>query len=149
MKNKFVFIVVIFVLLAANSCKKDLTESPISIEASTNYTLTDLVVNGTNQSRYCPPIGDPAATAFFYGFVPYVGGGVYRLDVDEDASIKYCITIRGTIPANEDSTGTTEVAVQAFFTEYGNVFGFHEIKLKRPHDEHDIVYRCRPDTYIE
>ena len=149
MKNKFLFIIVVFVLLTINSCQKDLTGSPISIEASTNYTITDLMVNGTNQHHYCPPLTSLAATAHFYGFVPYIGGGVYRLDVDEDASVKYCITIRGTIPANEDTTGATKVAIQAFFTEHGNVFGFHEIEFKRPHDEHHIVYRCRPDTYIE
>ncbi|MGM0477909.1 MAG: hypothetical protein ACQERC_01715 [Bacteroidota bacterium] len=149
MKNDFLFVTVIFVFITVNSCQKDLTGSPISIEARTNYTITDLVVHGTNQTHYCPPLASPAATAHFYGFIPYIGGGLYQLDVDEDASVNYCITIRGTIPAIEDTTGTTKVAINAFFTKHGNVFGFHELELKRPHDEHHIVHRCRPDTYIE
>lgn len=34
-------------------------------------------------------------------------------------------------------------------TEEGNVVGFQELEVKRPHDERSIRYEFRPDTYLE
>jgi hypothetical protein len=57
--------------------------------------------------------------------------------------------ITGTIPANNNASGITTLAIDVFYTHEGNVVGFYNIELQRPHDEYAIRYEFRPDTYLE
>lgn len=149
MKNKHPLITIVFILLTATSCQKDLAGNPITVEVYTNDTLTNLAVYSTNETSHCPPPASPAIGVNSGKLIPYIGNGNYRIELDEEASDTYCVTIKGAIPANEDSVGTSKSEIQAFFTEHDNVVGFQNIELKRPHDEYKIVYQFRPDTYIE
>lgn len=146
MKNKLLFIPVFFFLLTATSCKKDLRGNSVTITGSTNDTIMYFYYHSTNQS-YCPPIADPVVG--YPHIIPYLGNGSYRVDLTEEESNTVCLSITGTIPANQDSTGKTILSIEAYYTKEGNITGFQNIELKRPHEEYKIVYQFSPDTYIE
>lgn len=148
MKNKLYFISFLILLSAATSCKKDLIGSPITLTGSTNDTIHNFYYHITNKSfDYCPPIASPAIGS--PKGITYTGNGNYQINLDEEESNRVCISITGTIPANEDTVGVTKANIQAFFTEHSNIVGFKNVELKRPHEEYKIEYQFRPDTYIE
>ena len=141
MKNS-PFYSVILLLLITVSCRKDLPGNAISVEARSNVTVDKFHLystcrDGPNQL----PLGD---------FVPLneSGNGYYTYSISAGYETE-CFTVTGTIPATSDSTGTTKVDIDAYYTEEGNVVGFQEIELQRPHDEYAIRYEFRPDTYLE
>lgn len=145
MKNKLLFITVILIL-TATSCQKDLTGSSITITAYANDTIEYFYYRSTHES-FCPPINDPSTGTI--KAITYTGNGNYLVDLDEEETNTVCISITGTIPENQDTIGYTIINIEAYYTEEGNVVGFQDIKLKRPHDETEIAYQFRPDTYIE
>lgn len=89
-----------------------------------------------------PSIGSPIA------FTPD-GDGAYFLNLDEKESSSSCLMVVGTIPENQSSEGVTKVTINAFFTEHGNIVGFQDIEIKRPHGQRQIKYEFHTDTYLE
>src|SRR5690606_33531655 len=115
---------------------------PITITASTNDSIISLRIY-----KKCTALADPSIGSFI--FFNYLGGGNYEVNLNEEDSDNPCFKIAGTIPENQDSLGTTKVSIEAFFTKEGNVVGFQDTELKRPHGEYLIIYEFSPDTYIE
>ncbi|PHR43955.1 MAG: hypothetical protein COA32_15585 [Fluviicola sp.] len=142
MKNKLLFIPIILMFLTATSCQKDLTGNAITIEANTNDTVTYFRIY-----RSCEP-GSNFLPQGSFNNLNYLGNGNYNYEIEKGYE-ETCFTITGTIPENNDSTGKTTVNIDIFYTEEGNVVGFQDIELKRPHGEQYIRYEFRPDTYIE
>jgi hypothetical protein len=142
MKNKLLFTTVTLILLTATSCKKDLTGNAITIEANTNDTVTQF-----HLYRSCKP-GPNFLPLGYYDNLNYLGNGNYHYEIEKGYD-ESCFTLTGTIPENQDSTGKTTVNIDAFYTEEGNVVGFQDLELKRPHNEYKISYEFRPDTHIE
>ena len=142
MKNSPIYMATLVLLFLIVSCQKDLTGNAISVEARSNVTVDKFHLystcrDGPNQL----PLGnfDPLNAS---------GNGYYTYSISAGYETE-CFTVTGNIPANNDSTGTTQVEIEAFYTEEGNVVGFQEIEFKRPHDEYKIRYEFRPDTYLE
>jgi hypothetical protein len=142
MKNNFVFISIITALLTVTSCKKDLTGNAITIEANTNDTVRYLRIYES-----CMP-GPNQLPQGSWTDLNYLGNGNYNFQLEKGYE-ESCFTITGTILENNDSTGTTKFEVDIYYTEEGNVVGFQEIELKRPHGEQKIRYEFRPDTYLD
>ena len=142
MINKLLFILLTLAFFTATSCRKDLPGNAISVEARSNVTVDKFHLystcrDGPNQL----PLGD-------FNPLNASGNGYYTYSISAGYETE-CFTVTGNIPANNDSTGTTKVNIEAFYTEEGNVVGFQDIELKRPHDEYEIRYEFRPDTYLE
>ncbi|MDX1651260.1 MAG: hypothetical protein R3277_02135, partial [Brumimicrobium sp.] len=85
-------------------------------------------------------------------------GAFYPLENNGNGNYSYqiasgyendCFTITGDVPANNDTFGKTIIDIDVFYTEEGNVVGFQDIELQRPHGEYHIFYEFRPDTYLE
>ena len=141
MKNSPFYSVILLLIIIA-SCRKDLPGNPITIEASTNDTLLSSGVRGDCKG------GPPEIVLGAWNELEDMGNGEYEYEIQ--AGYEYdCFTILATIPANNDITGTTKADINAFYTEEGNVVGFQEIELKSPHDEYEIRYEFRVDTYLE
>lgn len=142
MQDKINYIVFLLALFLMVSCKKDLTGNAISIEASSNVS-----VDYFRLYYSC----DPGPGMIPYGSFDNLnseGNGNYSYQLDAGYTSS-CFMITGTISANNDTTGKTVVNIDAFYTEEGNVVGFEDIELKRPHDQYAIRYEFRADTYIE
>lgn len=140
MKNKFLFLAITLLLFTVTSCQKKRTV--ITIEVNTNDIFTYFKLHyscepGLNQLPSGPS-----------SYLDYLGNGNYHHETYEVPKVK-CFTITGTIPENNDSIGKTIVNIDAFYTEEGNIVGFKNIELKRPHGEYKISYKFRADTYIE
>ena len=142
MKNKLLFILLIFFLVSNSSCRKNLVGNEITITLSTNDTLSFLRFYKSCQAG---PGGMPSGT--FNTFDDH-GNGNYSFIVEEGYK-NACFMVAGAITENNDSSGTTVLNINAFYTKEGNIVGFDEIKLKRPHDKFQIRYEFRPDTYLE
>lgn len=142
MKNKLLFTSIILAFLAASSCKKDLTGNAITIEANTNDTVSYFRIY-----RSCEP-GPNFLPQGSFNNLNYLGNGNYNYEIEKGYD-ESCFTITGTIPENTSTTGLTTVSIDVYYTEEGNVVGFQDLEIKRPHDEQYIRYEFRPDTYIE
>jgi hypothetical protein len=129
-------------LLTVTSCKKDLTGNAITIEANTNDTVTNFHIYPS-----CEPGPNSLPLGFLDG-LNYLGDGDYHYEIEKGYD-ESCFTITGKIPEDTSTTGITTVSINVFYTEEGNVVGFQDIELKRPHDEYQIRYEFRPDTYLE
>lgn len=143
MKNKFLYLLFSFILVLSTSCQKDLRGSLISINASTN----DNTLNGMRVYLKCSALADPSIGSPI-AFTPD-GDGAYFLNLDEKESSSSCLMVVGTIPENQSSEGVTKVTINAFFTEHGNIVGFQDIEIKRPHGQRQIKYEFHTDTYLE
>ena len=143
MKNRLFTILIISTLFLLTSCQKDLTGNPITIEASSNTLIDDFDLYTS-----CSP-GPGGLPLDYPDSLHGDGNGNYSYQIDAGYSPSQCFTIGGTIPANTDSTGKTIVNIDIFYTEEGNVVGFQDIELQRPHDAYAINYEFRPDTYVE
>lgn len=142
MKNKLLFTSIILFLLTATSCKKDLTGNEITVELSTNDTLSFL-----RFYKSCEPGPDGMPLGSYDTFDDH-GNGNYSIKVEEGYQ-NDCFMVAGAIAENNDSSGTTVLNIDAYYTKEGNVVGFQELTFKRPHDEYQIRYEFRPDTYLE
>jgi hypothetical protein len=142
MKNKLLYPLFIFILVLSASCKKDLTGNAITIEANTNDTVSYFRIYSSCEPG---PNGLPLGS---FDDLNYLGNGNYSYEIEKGYD-ESCFTITGTVPENNDTTGKTIVNIDAFYTEEGNVVGFQDIELKRPHGEQRIKYEFRPDTYLE
>lgn len=143
MKNRFGITLFVYCLLLLFSCKKDLTGNPITIEASSNTLIDDFdLYTSCSPGPGGLPLGYPDS-------VNGDGTGNYTFQIESGYDANQCYTITGTIPANNDTTGKTIVNIDVFYTDEGNVVGFEDIELKRPHGAYAIGYEFRPDTYIE
>ncbi|MEX2484533.1 MAG: hypothetical protein WED10_08235 [Brumimicrobium sp.] len=142
MKNKLPFIIIILALLTATSCKKDLTGNAITIETNTNDTVTYFRLYSS-----CEP-GPNQLPLGSFDDLNYLGNGDHHYEIEKGYE-EPCFTITGIIPENNDSIGKTTMNIDVFYTEEGNVVGFQDIELKRPHGEYKISYEFRADTYIE
>jgi hypothetical protein len=142
MKNKLSYITIGLLLLIVSSCQKDPTGNPITVEASTNTPIAYF-----NIYESCMP-GPNSLPLGSFDNLNDLGGGNYDYQLEEGYE-ELCYTITGNILANSDSTGTTMVSIKAFYTEEGNVVGFQDIEMKRPHGEYKIKYEFRADTYLE
>lgn len=141
MKNKLLFIP-IALLLTTTSCKKDITGNAITIEANTSDTVTKFrIYNSCEPGPNSLPLGS-------FDNLNYLGNGNYHYEIEKGYD-ESCFTITGTIPENNDPTGVTTVSIDAYYTQEGNVAGFQDIEIKRPHDEQQIKYEFRPETYVE
>jgi hypothetical protein len=143
MKNSYNIALIICCLTLMFSCKKDIVGNPITIEAYSNVPITYF---GLYKSCQAGPGGYPA---FAPDPLTDSGNGNYSYEIESGYGRSQCFTIGGTIPASSDTTGKTTVNIDVFYTEEGNVVGFQDIELKRPHGEHQIRYEIRPDTYLE
>ena len=142
MKNKLLFFAITLLFLTATSCKKDLTGNAITIAAETNDTVTQFRLH-----RSCEP-GPDNLPSGNYDILNDLGNGNYHYELEKDYDAS-CFTITGTIPEDTSNTGVTTLSINIFYTEAGNVVGFKDLELKRPHDEYKISYEFRPDTYLE
>jgi hypothetical protein len=144
MINKiFSLAVIIFLFLCIFSCRKNLTGSAISVQVNTN---NDTIKNLRIYTK-CTALADPSIGSPIY--FEYLGDGKYLVDLNKINSSSECLMIVGTVIGNQDSIGTTNVNIKAFFTEHGNIVGFQEIGWARPHGSRDFYYDLRTDTYIE
>ena len=142
MKNKlYIFSLFIF-LTATTSCKKDLTGNAITIEVDTNDSISFLRLYDS-----CEPGPNNLPQGSWTDFT-YLGNGFYEFQLEKGYE-EDCFTVTGRLEENNDSSGTTIVNINAYYTEEGNVVGFQELEIKRPHDERSIRYEFRPDTYLE
>ena len=142
MQNKLFFISIILLLFATSSCRKDLTGNTILIEANTNDSIGYLrLYNSCRPGPNNLPLG--SWTDF-----NYLGNGNADFLLEKGYTDD-CFTITGRIPENTDTTGSTKVNILAYYKEEGNTVGFHNIQLQRPHDQYQIRYELRPDTYLE
>lgn len=142
MKNKLYFISFLILLSAATSCKKDLIGNTITVESNTNDTVTYFrIYNSCEPGPNSLPLGT-------FDNLNYFGNGNYDYQIEKGYD-DVCFTITGTIPENTNTTGVTTVSINAYYTEAGNVVGFQDIELKRPHGEYKISYEFRADTYID
>ncbi len=125
-------------------CKKEIVGNPVRVEVYSNVAPTTYF--GLYNSCQAGPGGYP-------DFAPEPltdnGNGNYLYQIDAGYSPTQCFTIGGTIPANSDTTGKTIVDIDVFYREEGNVVGFQDIELQRPHGAYAIRYEFRPDTYVE
>jgi hypothetical protein len=78
----------------------------------------------------------------------YLGNGVYNFQLQEGYN-EDCLTLTGTVLENNDSSGTTKVNIDIYYTNEGNVVGFQELELKRPHGNYELRFEFRADTYLE
>jgi len=142
MKNKVIFISIALLLLSLASCQKKMTGNAITIEASTNTPISFFHIYKT-----CKP-GPNLLPLGPFDNLNNLGNGNYDYEIEEGYK-ENCFTITGTILANSDTTGKTTVNIEAYYTEEGNVCGFQDIEMKRPHGEYKINYEFRADTYLE
>lgn len=142
MKSKLQYITIALLLLTASSCKKNLTVNAITVGVSTNDTLSFLRFYDRCDAG---PNGMPSGS---YNTFDDHGNGNYSIKVEEGYQ-NNCFMVAGAIAANTDSTGTTVLNIDAYYSEEGNIVGFQEIELKRPHGEHQIRYEFKPDTYVD
>jgi hypothetical protein len=144
MKNSASIILSPLLFLAVMGCQKDLAGNAITVEAYTNANT----ISSFRMYFRCSsgpggfPIG--SADAFFEN----AGNGNYILHVDEGYPFD-CFVVGGTIPANNDSVGTTVFNLKAFFTNEKNVVGFQNIERKRPHGQIDIRYEFSVRSWLE
>lgn len=142
MKNKLLFIATILLLLTTLSCKKNLTGNAITVDVSTNDTLSFLRFYDRCDAG---PNGMPSGS---YSTFEDHENGNYSIKVEEGYQ-NDCFMFAGAIEENNDSSGTSVLNIDAYYTNEGNVVGFQEIELKRPHGEYQIRYEFRPDTYVD
>jgi hypothetical protein len=143
MKNKLYFLTILLLLLVNYGCHKNLSGNAVTVDASTN---SDTIINfWLHRSCEAGPGGIPPGSKYNF---ENLGNGQYFLKITEGYKNK-CFTVTGTIPANTDTIGKTVFNLKAYFTNEGNVIGFQDIELKRPHSEYLIRYDFRTDTYIE
>jgi len=141
MKIKFLYTLLGFVVMTT-SCQKDLNGKAITVDVSTNGTLSFLrFYEGCNPG----PDGMPSGS---YATFNNQGNGNYSILVEEGYQ-NTCFMVAGAIAENNDSSGKTEFNIHAFYTTEGNVVGFKELEIKRPHGEFQIRYKFHSDTYIE
>lgn len=143
MNSNRLYISAIAILLAITSCKKDLTGNAISIEANSNVIIADYFRFYDN----CDP-GPGMIPSGSFDTLNGNGNGYYTYQLESGYSSN-CFMITGTIPANNNASGKTTVAIDVYYTHEGNVVGFYNIELQRPHDAYAIRYEFRPDTYLE
>jgi len=143
MQNKLFLISIVFSLFATASCRKDLTGNTILIEASTNDTIGYLRLY--NSCDPGPNINVPLGS---WKDFTYLGDGNASF-ILEKGYTEECFTVTGRVHENTDTTGVTTVDILAYYQEEGNTVGFHNIQLKRPHEQYFIRYEFRPDTYLE
>ena len=141
MKIKLLYTLLGLVVITT-SCQKDLNGNAITVDVTTNDTLIFLRFYERCDSG---PDGMPSGS---YSFFNNQGSGNYSISVEEGYQ-NNCFIVAGAIAANNDSTGKTVLNINAFYTNEGNVVGFKELELKRPHDEYQIRYEFQADTYLE
>lgn len=142
MKNKLLDISLFIFLFFVTSCRKDLTGNAITVDVSTNDTFIFLRFYDRCDAG---PNGMPSGS---YSTFDDHGNGNYSINVEEGYQ-NDCFMVAGAIAENNDNSGTTVLNVDAYYTEEGNIVGFQEIKLKRPHNEYQIRYEFRPDNYVD
>ena len=143
MKNKLFLISIISLLVTTSSCRKDLTGNTILIEAATNDSIAFLRLYNS-----CDPGPDFSVPLGSWTDFTYLGDGNANFLLEKGFT-EECFTVTGRVPENMDTTGVTTVDILAYYQEEGNTVGFHNIQLKRPHEQYFIRYEFRPDTYLE
>lgn len=140
MINKNIFLIVIIALLAG--CKKEFVSKPITIEATSNIQI--------EQFRFHNSCGPSPYYLNYWGVIEDQGNGKYSAQIPEGYD-ELCFVVSGEIPANNDTFGKTIISVQAFYSEEGNVCGFFDLEVDRPHsaNTYALNFEFRADTYIE
>lgn len=143
MKNKLLIFTVFSLFYVVSSCRKDLTGSPITIAIESNEAISYFKI-----VKACGSMSDPSVSmqAIYWDDLE---SGNYTFDLTKEESDNPCFKIVGTVAANSDTVGKTIINIEAFFTEHGNIVGFQDVELKRPHGEYKIDYQFRPETYLE
>jgi hypothetical protein len=144
MKNSSRYIIVGLILFLISSCHKDPTGNPITVEATANveieyFKIYDDCGDGPN--------GIPLSQ-YWLANIEEESPGNYAYQIEKGYE-NSCFFIAGTIPAVSDTVGKTQVSIKAFYTEEGNICGFQDIEMKRPHNAYTIRYEFRADTYLE
>jgi hypothetical protein len=143
MKNSASIILSPLLFLAVMGCQKDLAGNAITVEAYTNAnTISSFWLHPSCEMG---PGGIPFGS---YTLFENLGNGNYLNEVEEGYT-NPCFKVTGTIPANNDSVGTTVFNLKAFFTNEKNVVGFQNIERKRPHGQIDIRYEFSVRSWLE
>ena len=132
----------IIVLLLFLGCKKEFISKPITIEAMSNIQI--------NYFRYHNSCDSSPYYLNFWGDIEDQGNENYQAQIPEGYD-ELCFTVSGEIPANSDTVGKTVISVEAFYSEEGNVCGFFDLELDRPHgaNSYALEFQFRADTYLE
>jgi hypothetical protein len=146
MKNKLPFITLFFTLLIASSCHKDPTGNPITVEATSNVEIEQFRIY---EDCGPGPNGIPLSHHWLAN-IEEESPGNYAYQIEKGYE-NTCFFIAGTIPAVADTVGKTVVSIKAFYTEEGNVCGFFDVELDRPHAGNSwaIRYEFQPSTFFE
>lgn len=141
MKNRLSTITILISIFLFTSCKKELEGNSISIDVNSNLPVDYFYLYNSCE----PGPGEPLGSKFS---LQNNGNGDYFYQL-ESGYESDCFTIVGDVASNNDTSGKTIIDIDVFYTEEGNVVGFQDIELERPHGEYRIFYEFRPDTYIE
>lgn len=142
MRNRNVVLILFLTMFVLMSCEKEFVSKPITIEATSNVEIDNF--------RFHNSCGPSPYYLNYWGEITNQGNGIYRREISEEYD-EVCFVVSGDIPANTDTTGKTIISVRAFYSDEGNVCGFYDLEIDRPHNANTYAlnFEFRADTYIE